>query len=97
LEISGRAVHAPAQAETETMSEKQIKSQQELTEMIMERIRQHPEWNDIMDVAITRPAQVAPHLPNWDAAFVMNGHMTTPEGAFRIARELGNKYDLVAN
>jgi hypothetical protein len=79
------------------MTEKQKKSERELKQMIIERIRQYPEWNDIVDVAITRPVQTAPHLPNWDAAFVMNGQMTPPEGAFRIVAELRNKYDLAVN
>lgn len=69
------------------------KSEGELKRMIMLKIREHPEWNDVADVAITRPVRPS-HQCNWDAAFIMNGHMTTPEGAFRIATELGNKYDL---
>jgi hypothetical protein len=77
------------------MSAKEQKTRQELTAMIMQRIRQHPDWNDIADVAITRPATPA-HQPNWDAAFTMHGQLTPPEAAFQIIRELRTRYDLTA-
>jgi hypothetical protein len=38
---------------------KQKKTAKELTALIMQEVRQHPDWNDIMDVAITRPVQSA--------------------------------------
>jgi hypothetical protein len=73
---------------------KEKKSEQELKQLIMEQIRQYPQWSDILDVAITKANRSATYQPNWDAAFVHNGQAATPDGAFRIARELGNKYDL---
>jgi len=65
----------------------------ELRALILRELRQHPEWHDIEDVAITSPAR--PHeQPNWDAAFTMSGPRSAPEGASRFARELGSKFDL---
>ena len=75
------------------MTTREKKSAAELKALIMREVKQHPEWHDIQDVAITRPVR-PPHQPNWDAAFTMTGPRATPEGAFRFARELGAKFDL---
>ncbi len=77
------------------MSKKQQKTRKELAEMIMQRIREHPEWSDVVSVAITQTVQNAPHHPNWDGAFTHHGQAITPEGAFRIITEFQNQYDLV--
>lgn len=79
------------------MMPKDKKSRQELTAMVMKEIRQHHDWNDIVDVAIIQPVQSAPHHPNWDAAFTMHGQLVPPDAAFQIVRELQNKYDLAGN
>ncbi len=39
---------------------KEKKSAAELKALIMRELKQHPEWHDIQDVAITSPAR--PHL-----------------------------------
>lgn len=70
------------------------KTTTELTAMIMQEVRKHPAWNDILDVAITRPVQTAPHHPNWNAAFTMDGPRVAPEAAFRMIGDLQNKFDL---
>jgi hypothetical protein len=54
------------------MATKEKKSAAELKALIMREVKQHPEWHDIVDVAITQPAR-PPHQPNWDAAFTMSG------------------------
>jgi hypothetical protein len=48
------------------MSAKERMTRQQLRNAIMQEVRQHPEWNDILDVAITQPVQAALHHPNWD-------------------------------
>jgi hypothetical protein len=74
---------------------KEPKNPPELTRMIMEQIRQQPEWNDIVGVAIVvERDRTASHLPNWDAAFTVNGPRVAPEGAFILVNELRNKYEL---
>ena len=72
---------------------KEKKSAAELKALIMRELKQHPEWHDIEDVAITFPAR-PPDRPNWGAALTMSGPRSAPEGAFRFARELGAKFDL---
>jgi hypothetical protein len=79
------------------MSTKEQKTRDELTAIIMARIRAHPEWNDIISVAITQTVQSAPYRHNWVATFTHNGQAVAPEGAFRIITELQNKYDLSAD
>jgi hypothetical protein len=47
---------------------KEPKNRQELTRMIMELIRQRPEWNDVLRVAIIVEWNRTPsNLPNWVA------------------------------
>ena len=72
---------------------KEKKSAAELKALIMRELKQHPEWHDIEDVAITSPAR-PPDQPNSGAAFTMSGPRSAPEGAFEICRELGAKFDL---
>lgn len=73
---------------------KEQKTADELTALIMTEVRQHREWNDLMDVAIVRPVQSTPLHPNWDASFVVNGSRVPPEGAFQFVRGLQSKFDL---
>ena len=42
----------------------------------------------------TKRTQAAPHHPNWDAAFTMQGPRVAPEGAFRLITNLQNVFDL---
>ena len=70
------------------------KTRQELAEMIMELIEQRPEWNDIVGVAIVERLRTASHLPNWDAAFTMDGPRVAPDGVFLLVNELRDKYEL---
>jgi hypothetical protein len=76
------------------MSAKEQKTRQQLRDAITQEVRQHPEWNDILDVAITQSVQAALHSPNWDAAFTMDGPRVAPEPAFRLILDLQNKFDL---
>jgi hypothetical protein len=74
---------------------KEPKNRQELTRMIMELIRQRPEWNDVVRVAIiVERNRTVSHLPNWDAAFTVDSPRVAPDGAFMLVNELRNKYEL---
>jgi hypothetical protein len=74
---------------------KEPKNRQELTRMIMELIRQRPEWNDVVRVAIiVERNRTVSHLPNWDAAFTVDSTRVAPDGAFMLVNELRNKYEL---
>jgi hypothetical protein len=74
---------------------KEPKNRQELTRMIMELIRERPEWNDVVRVAIiVEKNRISSHLPNWDAAFTVDSPRVAPDGAFMLVNELRNKYEL---
>jgi hypothetical protein len=66
----------------------------ELQEAIMLEVRRRPEWKDILSVTITNRTQKAPHQPNWDAAFMMDGPRVARERAFRLITNLQNVFDL---
>ena len=74
---------------------KEPKNRQELSRMIMELIRQRPEWNDVLRVAIIVEWNRTPsNLPNWDAAFTVDSPGVAPAGAFMLVNEMRNKYEL---
>jgi hypothetical protein len=77
--------------------DKELKTRQELSQMIKRLIRQRPEWRDIVDVTIVERDRTGSHLPNWDAVFTMDGPRVTPGGAFGLVNELRNKYELSGN
>ena len=77
------------------MASKEKKSAIELRALIMDEVRKHPDWDDIVDVAIIQSIRSAPHHPNWDGAFTMAGQRIAPERAFRFVTELKGKFDCV--
>ena len=44
------------------MTPREKKSAVELKALIVREVKRHPEWHDILDVAITRPERL-PHQP----------------------------------
>jgi hypothetical protein len=66
----------------------------ELQEAIMLEVRRHPEWSDILCVAITERNRQTSHQPNWDDAFTISGARVAPERAFRLITHLQNEFDL---
>ena len=77
--------------------DKELKTRQELSQMIKRLIRQRPEWRDIVDVTIVERDRTGSHLPNWDAVFTMDGPRVAPEGALRLVNELRDNYELSGN
>jgi hypothetical protein len=85
----------PAALAGDRAMNKEPKNRQELTRMIMELIRQRPEWNDVLRVAIiVEWNRTASNLPNWDAAFTVDSPRVAPDDAFILVNELRNKYEL---
>jgi len=73
---------------------KEKKSADDLTAMIMQEVRKHPDWSHVLGVTVTPIAQAAPHHANWSVAFVADGPRIAPSEAFQFARKLGGKFDL---
>jgi hypothetical protein len=76
------------------MTSKPTKTRHELQALIMQEIRKNPEFRNIGNVAITQPTQLAPHLPNWSFAWVLNGASLAPPEADEIPQKLQREYDL---
>jgi hypothetical protein len=51
------------------MATKEKKTEAELKALIMDAIRQHPEFSNILNVIITRPSQGSANDPNWGFAW----------------------------
>ncbi len=83
-----------ATAERRFMGTKGKKSAAELAGLIMSQVRQHREWNDLIEVTVQPIPQYAAGRPNWDATFTINGTAVPPEGAFKIIREFQSQFDL---
>ena len=76
------------------MLNKPTKTRRELQALIMQEIRKNPEFRNIENVAITRPMQSAPHLPNWSFACVLDGASLAPSNADEIVQKIQREYDL---
>jgi hypothetical protein len=77
------------QQRADSMTAKEKKTAQELSTLIMQEMRKHAGWDDIVAVAIIYPSSM-----NWDLAFSMSGQRVAPEPAWTIARELQARYDV---
>jgi hypothetical protein len=75
------------------MSAKEKKSASELRTIVIHQVRQCLDLNDIINVAIYRPAESGNHSPNWDAAFTTNGQGVPPEPAFHFVRQLQSQFE----
>jgi hypothetical protein len=80
--------------EEEAVVAKEKKTEGELTALIMNAIRQHPEFNNITDVVVNRPPQRSADDPNWGFEFLVSGGPLAPARAFEIAEQVRRKYDL---
>lgn len=77
------------------MAAKEKRTGVELTALIMQEVRKHSDCNDITKVAIIRPVQQAPHLPNWGFAWTRDYSTTLAATvADEIAHKLQNQFDL---
>jgi hypothetical protein len=69
----------------------ETRTEAQLSTMLMERVRQHRECEDVMSVAIIRPLE-----KSWDVAWVVNGPRTAPLIAWQIASEIQRQFRLAA-
>jgi hypothetical protein len=77
------------------MAAKEKKTGAELTALIMQEVRKHPDCFDITNVAIIRPAQQSPQQPNWGFAWTRDYTNTLrPVRADELARQFQNQFDL---
>jgi hypothetical protein len=67
----------------------ETRTEAQLTALLMDRVRQHRECDNVMSAAIIRPLQ-----KNWDVEWVVDGPQWTPLKAWQIARELQIQFRL---
>jgi hypothetical protein len=75
------------------MNAKEKKSARELRSMVLYKVRQQRDCNNILDIAIYRPVQLSENYTNWDAAFTMDGHRLAPEPALQLVRQLQAQFE----
>jgi len=68
---------------------KEKKTETELVALLMARVRDRPECEHVIRVAIIRPK-----TQNWDAAWTVEGNEIPCQRAFAVARELQAEFDL---
>ena len=71
------------------------KTKVELEKIVMDHVRKNVDWNIIKNAVVTPLQRTAPHLPNWDAAFIVDGAALRPSDAQHLITVLQNEYDLV--
>ena len=74
---------------------KKLKTNAELESMIMERVRKNADWWHVKGAIVSPVQRNAPHLPNWDAAFVVDGAALRPEQIHYLINTFQTQYDLI--
>jgi hypothetical protein len=74
---------------------KALKTTAELESMIMQRVRKNADWWHVKGAIVSPLQRNAPHLPNWDAAFVVDGAALRPEEIHYLVSTFQNQYDLI--
>jgi hypothetical protein len=76
---------------------KQVKSGAELELMLMDRVRKNADWWHVKSAIVTPLQRSAPHLPNWEASFVVDGPALRPSDILYLITALQNHYDLTGD
>ena len=74
---------------------KELKTNTELKSMIMDRVRKNADWWHVKSAIVTPVQRNAPHQPNWDAAFVVDGAALRPADIRYLVTAFQNRYDLI--
>jgi hypothetical protein len=78
------------------MTSKEMKSATELAALIMDEIRDHPEYDHIASVTVTQVPRRAPDQPNWRFGWTVIGNWAVPEAAFKIAERFQAQINLTS-
>jgi hypothetical protein len=81
--------------ETEIAMRKQLKSGAELESMLMDRVRKNADWWHVKSAIVMPLQRSTPYLPNWDAAFVVDGAALRPADIHYFVSAFRNQYDLI--
>ena len=83
--------------EDDAVGIKETRTAPELAGLIMREIRQLPECDHIVRVAITRLPRQTHDQPNWRFSWTQNGSWGVPESAFKVAERLQATVDLASD
>jgi hypothetical protein len=75
----------------------ETKTAAELVALVVEKIREHPEYDHIASVAVTRRIPQASHRANWRVEWTVNGNWHIPEGAYKIVERLQAQFNLACS
>jgi hypothetical protein len=77
------------------MGTKEKKTEAELVTLVMDKIREYPEYDHIAKVAVTR--RMTSGHANWTAEWSVIGNWGMPEGAYKILERLYAQFDLTCS
>jgi hypothetical protein len=80
--------------ETESAMSKELKTNTELELIVMNEVWANADWRHVKAAVVTPLQRTAPSLPNWDAAFVVDGAALRPAKIQYLVTKLQNQYDL---
>ena len=79
------------------MGTKEKKTVAELVTLVMDKIREYPEYDHIANVAVTRRIPRTSGHGNWTVEWSVIGKWSVPEGAYKIVERLCAQFDLACS
>ena len=79
------------------MGTKEKKTVAELVTLVMDKIREYPEYDHIANVAVTRRIPRTSGHANWTVEWSVIGNWSVPEGAYKIVERLCAQFDLACS
>src|SRR6266478_2437766 len=78
------------------MGNKEKKTVAQFVTLVMDKIREYPEFDNIAKVAVTRRIPLTSGHANWTVEWSVIGNWSVPEGAYKIAERLCAQFDSLA-
>jgi hypothetical protein len=79
------------------MGNKEKKTVAQLVTLVMDKIREYPEFDHIAKVAVTRRIPRTSGHANWTVEWSVIGNWSVPEGAYKIVERLCARFDLASS
>jgi hypothetical protein len=79
------------------MGTREKKTVAELVTLVMDKIREYPEYDHIAKVAVTRRIPRSSGNGYWTVEWSVIGNWSVPEGAYKIVERLCAQFDLACS
>jgi hypothetical protein len=79
------------------MGIKEKKTVAQLVTLVMDKIREYPEYDHIAKVVVTRRIPRISGHANWTVEWSVIGNWSVPEGAYKIVERLCAQFDLACS